>query len=81
MAAAGDFDNDGRVELLLPNQARTELGAIRRTAGGAGVAWTVPLDGLLSTNLGAVSLPDGALAVGAGTQAGMLRLWLPYEKR
>ena len=26
--AAGDFDGDGQVELLLPNQALTELGAL-----------------------------------------------------
>jgi hypothetical protein len=34
MAAAGDFDGDGRFELLLPNQQRTTLGGIRRTEDG-----------------------------------------------
>jgi len=43
MAAAGDFDGDGRVEILLPNQTLTQLGAIRHTAGGAEVAWSVQL--------------------------------------
>jgi hypothetical protein len=58
MAAAGDFDGDGRTELLLPNQTRTELGAIRRTTDGAAVAWTIPLDGVLSTNLAGENLTD-----------------------
>ena len=34
MAAAGDFDGDGHVDFLLPNQVRG-FGAIRRTADGA----------------------------------------------
>ena len=75
MAAAGDFDGDGRYELLLPNQPRTELGVIRRTAEGATVAWTVSLDGVLSTNVAGVTLPDGRLAVGVGRDDGVLRVW------
>ena len=77
MAAAGDFDGDGHIELLLPNQARTELGAIRRSGDGAEVAWTLPVDGLISTNLAGVTLADGSLAVGVGRDDGTLRLWLP----
>lgn len=77
MALAGDVDGDGRVELLLPSQERTELGAIRRTADGAEVAWIVPLGGRISTNLAAATLSDGSLAVGAGRSDGVLRLWLP----
>lgn len=77
MALAGDLDGDGRIELLLPNQDRTELGAIQRIPGGAEVAWTVPLEGRLSSNLAAVTLADGTLAVGAGREEGFLRLWLP----
>lgn len=44
-AMAGDFDGDGRAELLAPSQDRTRLGGIRRTQAGAEVAWTVPLGG------------------------------------
>ena len=77
MALAGDFDGDGATELLLPNQARTELGAIRRTADGAEVAWTVPMNGRLSTNLAAVQLANGQLAIGAGREDGILRVWQP----
>ena len=75
MAVAGDFDGDGRLELIVPNQARTELGAIRRTDGEAEVAWTLPLDGRLSSNLSAVVTADGQLILGAGQDNGTLRLW------
>ncbi len=77
MALAGDLDGDGQIELLLPNQARDRLGAIRRTAGGAEVAWSVPLEGSISSNLAGVQLPDDSLLVGAGQDNGSLRLWLP----
>lgn len=77
MAAAGDFDGDGRMELLLPSQSRTELGAIRRTQDGAEVAWTVSVGGRVVTNLAVVGLLDGTLAVGVGRDDGVLRLWLP----
>jgi hypothetical protein len=77
MAAAGDFDGDDRVELLLPSQQRTELGAIRRTADGAEVAWTVPVGGSVSSNLGAVTLNDGRLAIGIGRDDKTLRIWQP----
>ena len=77
MALAGDFDGDGRVEVLLPGQSLTELGAIRRTGDGAEVVWSVPLDGILTTNLAAVSFPDGGLALGLGRDDGVLRIWMP----
>jgi hypothetical protein len=77
MAAAGDFDGDGQVELLLPNQARTALGGIKHAAAGAEVAWTVPVDGTVSTNLAAVTLANDGVAIGVGRADGFLRLWLP----
>ncbi len=75
MALAGDFDGDGEIELLLPNQARTELGAVKRTSTGAEIDWMVSLDGRLSSNLAAVTTPDGRVIVGAGVEDGTLRLW------
>jgi hypothetical protein len=50
---------------------------IRRHATGASVVWSLPLDGLLSTNLATVTFPDGSLAVGAGHRGPGLRVWLP----
>lgn len=77
MALAGDFDGDHTVEVLLPDQSRTELGAIRRTADGAELAWTLPVGSKISTNLAAVSLPGGRIAVGVGRNDGVLRVWVP----
>ena len=77
MAVAGDFDGDDRLELLIPNQSRTELGAIRRTVDGAEVAWSLSVEGIVNTNLAAVTLTDGRLMVGVGRGDGVLRLWGP----
>lgn len=71
---AGDFDGDGRVELLVPTDARTELAAVRRTGDGATEAWRLELGGPLRTNVFGLGLADGGLAVGAG-HAGGVRVW------
>jgi hypothetical protein len=73
-ALAGDLDADGRVELLAPETARRRLAAVRRTEAGATVAWTLSLDGPLSTNVGGVALSDGRVAVAAGWD-GTVRVW------
>ncbi|RMG96240.1 MAG: hypothetical protein D6706_10480 [Chloroflexi bacterium] len=75
MAAAGDFDGDGRFELLLPNQSRTELGAIQHTSEGAKVIWRVPLPGKMVTNLATTTTENGRLVIGVGLDNGILRLW------
>lgn len=77
MAVAGDFDGDGRVELLLPDQARGQLGAIRHEAGGATVAWSLPVGGQIATNVAVVTLADDGLAAGVGRTDGVLRIWQP----
>ena len=64
-------------ELLLPDQERTSLGAIRRDPGGTEVAWTVTVGERASTNLASVAFPDGTLAVGVGNGGDKLRLWRP----
>ena len=77
MALAGDFDGDGQIELLLPDQARYVLGAVRRTADGAETAWQVAVGGQVSTNLAAATLADGRMILGVGHDGEALQLWLP----
>ena len=79
MALAGDFDGDGNLELLTPNQARTELGAIRRDENGAALVWSLPLQGVLSSNLSSTTSDDGKIWLGAGLDAGLLRVWLTEQ--
>jgi hypothetical protein len=71
----GDFDGEGNIEALLPNQERSELGAVRRSPEGAWVVWKVPVGGVVSTNLAAATLEEGGIVVGVGRQDGVLRIW------
>ena len=77
MGLMGDFDGDQNIEALLPNQARTELRAIERSESGASVDWSLPVGGAVSSNLAAVTTPDGKIILGVGCQDGHLRIWLP----
>jgi hypothetical protein len=70
-ALAGDFNNDGIIELLAPDQGHGNLSIISLD----GMIATLPLDGVLTSNLSAAEL-DGKLYVGAGTQ-GNLKVWIP----
>ena len=74
-ARAGDLDGDGRWELLVPNDAYTELGAIRHEEAGATVAWTLPADGTIVTNLASATNFEGHAQIAAGRQDGVLRIW------
>ena len=77
MAVAGDFDGRGRPLVLAPTRALDALAAVARTQSGAEVVWTLPLGGKLTTNLAAVTLPDGGIALAAGRADGTLRVWQP----
>jgi hypothetical protein len=74
-ARAADLDGDGAWELLVPNQAYTELAAIRRTDSGAEVAWTLPVGGALATNLASATDSSSRISVAAGRADGFLRVW------
>ena len=75
MAVASDFDSDGIVELLLPNQQRDKLAAITRTETGAEVDFEIDLNGTLATNLAVSRSMSGRLTVAAGLTDGTLRIW------
>ena len=75
MAVVGEFDGDGRAELLVPNQTLDEIGGIKRTLDGAEVAWTQPIDGKVSTSIAAVTTGSGGLMFGAASEDGVLPVW------
>jgi len=77
MNATGQFDDSGNLTILLPTQDRTSLSGIQHTPNGAEVAWSLPLTGKLATNIAAVSLENGRLAVGVGQDNNSLKIWQP----
>lgn len=77
MSALGDFDGDGEIEALVPIQGMDSLAAVSFADGNVQEIWRVPIGGRLNTNLAAVELPNGKMAVGVGNDRQQLRLWLP----
>jgi hypothetical protein len=65
-AVAGDFNNDGHVEILVPTQDFKQLDSIKRTAGGSKIVHSIKLDDQLSTNLAAYS-SHGKIKIAFGT--------------
>lgn len=70
---AADVDVDGRPELVVPDDARSSLAVVERTADGASTAFRVPVGGRVASNLHAVRALTG-LQVGVGRPGG-LRVW------
>jgi hypothetical protein len=77
MALAADLDMDGNVELLVPTQDMKALSALRLVNGSLLVAWEIELGARIASNLSAVTLEDGRIALGVGLQDARLRIWSP----
>lgn len=77
MTMVGDFDGDGRAELLLPTADFTQLGGIQRTGEGATAVYHLDIGGELASNLAGVTMGDGETAVGLGRADNVLRIWQP----
>ena len=60
---------------VVPSQSRDHLGGIQRTENGAEIAWMLALNGRLTTNIFALPLQNGQLALGVGTDDNSLQLW------
>ncbi len=74
-AQAGDFNNDGQIDLLAPDQSHSSLGIV--DVESESIAW-IELGAELITNLAAVNLDNkNQLAIGAGLSSNILRIWLP----
>ncbi len=77
MGISGDFDNDGKVELLLVERFnQTLIGAFEYMNGSIQKEWTIQLTNSISSNVAAVTLDDNSIAFGVG-QGNNLRVWQP----
>ncbi len=75
MAVAGNFDNDTHFELLVPTQDFRELAILEHNETGIHVQEHLPLEGTLNTNIAAVTLVNNNVAMGVGTDDGILIIW------
>lgn len=73
---AADFDGDGQIEIVVPDQSQTTLVGIQLTNNALKAVWEVPIGARLSTNLAAVILSDGRLTLGVGHESHRLRVWI-----
>lgn len=65
-ALAGDFNNDGYVELLLPTQDFQQLDVVKRTKLGTIIDYSIDLSYPLSTNISSYSF-NGKIYIAFGT--------------
>jgi hypothetical protein len=75
MALLADADGDGRLDVLVPTQAMTELAVLARTDAGFEEIDRLALDGRLTTNVAATPTAAGGLALAVGTADGRLRIF------
>lgn len=76
MSLAGDFDGDSQIELLVPSEDFTRLGAIAHVgAQDVRRKWEVQIGGGLMTNVSAVNDGAGHVLVGVGHSNKGLRIW------
>ncbi|MBE0411323.1 MAG: hypothetical protein IBX69_16495 [Anaerolineales bacterium] len=76
-ALAADLDGDGQIEIVVPDQSHTILAGIEMVGAELKIAWEASIGGRLTTNITAVQLPTGKIALGVGHDLNRLRIWLP----
>ncbi len=75
MALLADADGDGRLDVVVPTQDMTALGVLARTADGFEEVASLPLFGMLATNVAATPDAEGNLVLAVGTDDGQLRIF------
>jgi len=82
MAITGDFDNDGKLEILLVNHESrytnepSVIGAFEYDDTGIKLDWTLNLTDRITSNVAAVTLSNNKIAYGVG-QGNSFRIWHP----
>jgi hypothetical protein len=79
LGIVADGDGDGRLDVIVPTDSRSELGLLTRTSDGVEIAAQVPLPGRLATNIGAWADPGGHLTIAVGTTDNMLLIWPGHD--
>ncbi len=74
MTLVGDLDGDEVPEVVVPGDQNQSLNGIGYRLEKAVLLWTIPLEGILTSNLAAVGLEDGSLILGAGV-GNRLLIW------
>ncbi len=75
--AAGDFNGDGRPEVLAMDLERRAVVAVQRDESGAREVWRLEAGAEITSNFAPVELLQDRLALAVGTADGRLRVWLP----
>jgi len=75
MALLADVDADGRLDVVVPSDDMRSLGVLTRNPDGFGSQASLPLDGMLVTNIAAASDEAGGLLLAVGTDDGRLRIF------
>ena len=76
MAIAGDFNNDGHMEVIVPDQGFSRLGIIKHGRKGAEVISNIDIGSKLNTNISVTEGSSGSLMLGVGREDGVLRIWI-----
>lgn len=72
---AADFNGDGLIELIVPDQTQTILNGIQFDGIKLNSIWDQQLDDQLTTNLAMLKVSN-SMILGAGTESQMLKLWV-----
>lgn len=75
--AAGDFNGDGQLEVVVMNTGRNAIIGVQRTENGAEQIWQLDAGAEIVTNFAPVELLDNQLGLAVGTKDGRLRIWMP----
>lgn len=72
---AGDFDGDGRPEIVVPRNDHGTVAGVARSGNGTGERWNRTVGAPIASNLAAARRADGTLVLGVGRSDGSVRLW------